>query len=182
MEPLAENRFVITKELYYEGALRVDRERMGPFIKKVMLALAAAWAVLAAFTLFSRGSLVFILIELVVIALVGVWLTVFFPRNRARRGWRALEDRCGTDLERVTRFYEDRLEIDGAGAEVTIPYEEAEEFLTSEHLLILLSTGKKGVLLAQDGFTAGSAGLVQELIEQYRAAPDDADEDEDEDE
>lgn len=178
MEPLAENRFVITKELYYEGALRVDREHMGPFTKKAMLALAAAWAVLAAVTLFSRGSVVFVLIELGVIGLVGVWLSVFFPRSRARRGWRALESRCGTDLERVTRFYEDRLEIDGAGAEVTIPYEEAEQFLSSDHLLILLSTGKKGVLLARDGFVTGSADLVQDLIEQYRAAPDDADEDE----
>ncbi len=105
MEPLAENRFVITKELYYEGALRVDWERMGPFIKKVMLALAAAWAVLAAATLFSQGSVVFVLIELAVIALV-----------------------------------------------------------------------------ARDGFVTGSADLVWELIEQYRAAPDDADEDEDADE
>ena len=150
MEPLAENRFVITKELYYEGALRVDRERMGPFTKKTMLALAAAWAILAAATLISRGSAVFVLIE----------------------------GRCGTDLERVTRFYEDRLEIDGAGAEVTIPYEEVGQFLSSEHLLILLSTDKKGVLLARDGFVTGSADLARELIEQYRAAPDDADEDE----
>ncbi len=178
MEPLAENRFTITKELYYEGALRVDRERMAPFAKKAMLALAAAWAVLAAVTLFSRGSAVFVLIELVVIALVGIWLTVFFPRSKARRGWRALEDRCGTDLERVTRFYRDRLEIDGAGADVAIPYGEVEQFLSSERLLILLSTGKRGVLLAQDGFVTGSAALVRELIEQHQATPDGADEDE----
>ncbi len=178
MEPLVENRFTITKELYYEGTLRVTRESFGPFAKKATLALAAAWAVLAAATLLSRGSAVFVLIELVVIALVGVWLNVFFPKSKARRGWRALEDRCGTDLERITRFYEDRLEIDGAGAEVTIPYEDVERFLSSEHLLILLSTDKKGVLLDRNGFVMGGEDLVRELIEQYRAALDGADEDE----
>ena len=76
MEPLAENRFTVTKELFYEGMLRVVRESHGPFIKKVMLVLAAAWAVLAAFTLLKRGSLAYAVVELVVVVLIGVWLSV----------------------------------------------------------------------------------------------------------
>ena len=165
MEPLAENRFTITKELFYEGMLRVTRESFEPFIKKIMLVLAAAWAVLAAVTLKGSGSLSYAAAELIVVVLIGVWLTVLVPRNKARRAWAALEARCGADLERITRFYPGYLEADNGMEEITVFYEDIRRILQSEHLLVLLSTENVGVLVARDGFVSGGADAVQTLIE-----------------
>ena len=164
MEPLAENRFTTTKELFYEGMLLVIKESYDPFRKKVLLVLAAAWAVLAAFTLFQRGSLSYAVVELVVVVLIGVWLSVFVPRNKARRAWAAMEAR-GSELERITRFYPGYLEADNGIEEITVFYEDIRQILQTEHLLILLNVEKVGVLAARDGFVTGDAAAVQTLIE-----------------
>ena len=164
MEPLAENRFTITKELFYEGMLRVIRESYDPFKKKIMLVLAAAWAVLAVFTLTGSGSLFYAVVELVVVVLTGVWMSVFVPRSKARRAWAALENRGG-DLERVTRFYPGYLEAGNGVEEITVFYEDIRQILWSEHLLVLLSAEKVGVLVARDGFVSGDMAAVQALIE-----------------
>ena len=165
MELLAENRFTITKSLFYEGMLRVSRESLGPFVKKVLLILAILWAVMAAVTLFQSGSLIYALVELIVVVLIGVWLCVYVPRNKARRAWSALESRCGTDLERVTRFYPGYLEIDSGGEETTVFYEDVRQILLSKNLLVLTCANNMGVLIAQDGFITGNTAVAQGLIE-----------------
>lgn len=165
MEPLAENCFTITKELFYEGMLRVNKESYGPFVKKILLVLAVAWAVLAVVTLIGSGSLSYAVMELVVVVFLGVWLSVFVPRNKAKRAWGALENRCGDDLERITRFYPSYLEADNGIEEITVFYEDIRQILQSEHLLVLLSVEKVGVLVARDGFVSGDTAAVQALIE-----------------
>lgn len=165
MEPLAENRFTITKSLFYEGMLRVSRENFGPFAKKVLLVLAILWAMMAAVTLLRSASPIYALVELVVVVLIGVWLCVFVPRNRARRAWTALENRCGADLERITRFYPGYLEIDSGGEETTVLYEDVRQVLLSKHLLVLTCADRVGVLIARDGFTTGDTAAAQALIE-----------------
>ena len=166
MEPLAENRFTITKELFYEGMLRVIKESYGPFTKKILLVLAVAWAALAAVTLYMRGSLFYAVVEFVVVVFIGIWLIVFVPRNKARRAWAAMENRSGADLERVTRFYPSYLEADNGIEEITVFYEDIRQVLQTERLLVLLSTEKVGVLVARDGFVSGDTAAVQALIEQ----------------
>ena len=166
MEPLAENRFVITKPLFFEGMLRVIREGYGPFAKKVLALLALLWAALAAVTLFTNGSPAYVLVELVVIVLIGVWMWVFVPRSRARKAWAALESKSGGDLERVTRFYPTFLEIASGGEETVILYEEVKQILLSARLLVLTCEGGAGVLVARGGFTVGDAAAVQALIKQ----------------
>ena len=166
MEPLAENRFTITKELFYEGMLQVTRESYEPFVKKVMLVLAIAWAVLAAVTLTGSGSLSYAVVELIVVVLIGVWMVVFVPRNKARRAWAALENRCGGDLERITRFYPGYLEADNGIEEISVFYEDIRQILQSKHMLVLLSVENVGVLVARDGFVSGDAASVQALIKE----------------
>lgn len=166
MEPLVENRFTMTKELFYEGIFRVNRESFGAFTKKMLLVLAALWAVLVAVTLFSNGSVGYALTESVVLILVGVWLCVWMPRSRAKRAWRALEARCGSDLERTVRFYDGWLEVSSSEDEISILYEDVLQVLPAKHLLVLTSEDKVGVLLALDGFTVGSADEVRTLLEQ----------------
>lgn len=166
MGPFAVNRFTITKSLFYEGMLRVIRTDLGPFIKKVLIALAALWAVLAAVTLLTKASPSYAIVELVVLAAVALWLCVYIPRNRARQAWKALESRSGGDMERVTSFFDDRLEIDSGAETTVIPYADVLQTLPTEHLLVLTCKEKVGVLIARDGFMSGELSAVQARIEQ----------------
>ena len=165
MEPFAVNRFTITKKLFYEGMLRVTKERLGPVIKKVLIALAVLWAVLVAITLLTKSSPSYALVELVVLIAVGIWLCVYIPRNRAKRAWKALEDKSGGEMERVTRFFPNFLEIESGGETTVISYEDVLQLLLTEHLLVLTCKEKVGVLIARDGFVTGDENTVKTLIE-----------------
>ena len=160
--PLAVNRFTITKSLFVEGMLRVSAERYGKFAKKAAVFLGGLWVVLLIVTLVLRSSLLFVLGEFVIIGLIILWLCVYMPRHRAGRAFKALQDRCGGDMERETRFYEDRLEIEGI--EKTIAYSEIAEVLTSKRLLVLVCEDKTGVLLSLEGFVVGDAEAVHKKV------------------
>lgn len=164
MEILAENRFTITKDLFLEGMLRVSAENYGKFAGKAAAFLGAAWLALAAVTLLLRQSPVFVGIELVAVCLAALWATVWIPRNKAKRAFRALSDRSGGDLERVTRFYHDRLVVEAAGKQTEVSYPEINRILRSRHLLVLVSGDGTGILLKLDGFTLGSESAVREQI------------------
>lgn len=165
MQMLTENRFIITKSLFYEGMLRISRDGYGKSARKAMLILLGLWLALLVYTIVSQGSISQTLGYLVIIALIGLWLCVFMPRSNARRAWRVLEAKHGTSMERITRFYPDHLEIEGEYVEKTVFYSEIKEIKQSRHLLILVCEDKVGVLLALDGFTGGNAQQVKALIE-----------------
>lgn len=164
MEPLAENRFTITKDLFCEGMLRASAESYGKLAKKAILFLAAAWLVLAAVTLWQRQSLGYMVIEFIVLCLVALWIYILMPRNKAKRAFRQLTDKYGDDLNRVTCFYEDRLEVEGSGNQKVVFYTEIKQILRSKHLLVLVTEDKTGIMLKLDGFTRGGEAAVQELI------------------
>lgn len=164
MEPLAENRFTITKDLFFEGMLSVSAESYGKMAKKAVLFLGAAWLVLAAVALWQRQSLGYIVIEFIVICLVALWICILMPRSKAKRAFKQLTDRYGDDLERVTCFYEDRLEVEGSGNQKVVCYSEISRILRSKRLLVLVTEDKTGILLNLESFTHGSETAVRELI------------------
>lgn len=157
MEPtIAENRYTLTKSLFYEGMGRVMRQSYGKTSNRAVLGLLAAWIVLAAATIIMKQSPVYIAVEAVVLSLAALWIKAYMPWHKARSAWKKLEAAYGTDMERTTRFYEDRLTVHAAGREVTVAYEEIVRKLRSEHLLILVSADKTGILVKRDAFTKGS--------------------------
>lgn len=164
MEHLAENRFTITKDLFCEGMLRVYAESYGKLAKKAVLALGAAWLILAAVTLWQRGSMGYIVIEFVVLCAAALWISVFVPRSKAKRAFQAMVGKYGDDLERITRFYDGWLEVEGSGRETEMLYTEIKQLLPSKNLLILVSEDKTGIMLKLDSFTRGSESAVRELI------------------
>ena len=164
MEILAENRFVITKSLFYEGMLRTSKESYGKSARKAILLFLALWLVLAAVSLLLRLSLAYVALEAFILGFVSLWLYFIVPRDKARRRFKILTNRYGTDLERVTRFFENRLEIDGSGVQTVIFYTQIKQVLRSKRLLILVSEENAGVLLALDGFVSGDDAVVCRLI------------------
>lgn len=164
MEPIAENRITITKSLFYEGMLRVSAEHYGKLAKKAILFLGAVWLLLTAVTVWLQQSLVYVAAELVILCLIALWIGVYMPRNKAKKAFRAMEGKYGADLDRVTRFYEDRLEVEAAGQRTAVFYSEIARILPSKRLLVLVTADKTGILLALDGFTPGGEAILRERI------------------
>lgn len=164
MEILAENRFTITKSLFYEGMLRVSTDSYGKLAKKAVIFLGIAWLVLTAVTLWKDQNLGYVIIELIVLCLVALWIYIFLPRSKAAGAFKKMEAKCGGDLERVIRFYGDRLEVEISGCQTVVFYSEISQILCSKRLLVLVTEGKTGILLKLDCFTHGSEAIVRELI------------------
>lgn len=164
MKLQAENRFTVTKELFYEGMLRISRDSYGKFAAKAMLVFSGIWLALLAFTLISSGSMTNVFFCLFVIVLIGIWLCLWTPRNNAKKAWKNLQSSYGSSVKRITRFYEEHLEISGDCPEKTVAYSDIREIKQSKNLLILICADKVGIMLALDGFTTGDIHTVQALI------------------
>lgn len=167
-EPLAENRFTLTRPLFTEGMLAVWRRGSGRSVALLLTVVGLAWLALTAVALLRGGSLAFPLTELVVLALVSLWALVWLPRGKARRAYAALEARGAAEGERVLRFFDDRLTLSVAGTEKTLPYAEIASILHSRHLLILVSGDNTGILTKNDSYTLGSEETVISLIHETK--------------
>lgn len=164
MKLQAENRIEVTKELFHEGMLRISRDTYGKFAAKSMLVFGGIWVALSAFTLVTGGGTGSILFSLAIIALIGIWLCYWTPRSNAKKAWNTQRSRYGDTLERVTRFYDDHLEITGDCVDKSVPYSDIKEIKHSEHLIILLCFDKVGIMLSKDGFTRGDENTIIGLI------------------
>lgn len=166
MEILAENYVKITKQAFYEGMRRLQRESYGPFAVKVSAGLAALWILLLLVTVCTQGSLAYAMGELAVLALVCLWLWVFLPRSKIRQAYRRMEAKHGGQMERNTRFYADRVEILAGDIVTSIPYEDIASVAETKHLLLLSMAGGAAVMLDKAGFRIGDGALVEQLIQE----------------
>ncbi len=166
METVAENEYTLTKELFFEGMRRVDRENYMPAVKKALIVIALLWAVLALVTLRAGGHVSVIVLELLAVLAVGWTLTRSIPKKRSARAWQALCDDSGGELVRRIRFVEDRMEVEPGG--LIVNYEDVDKVLETEHMLILVTSGKRGVMVLRDGFKKGDAAAVERLINEWR--------------
>ena len=165
MEPLAENRFTVTKDLFYEGMLRVINENFAPFAKKCVAVLVVAWVVLAAFSLITSGNPGFAVIEGIVLLCVCFWLCVYVPRNRAKRSWKAMSASADGELTRTVKFFPTWMEVESQdGEETSLLYSEISKILETKNLLVITGPDKLGIMVARDGFTTGSLDEVMSFI------------------
>lgn len=169
MEILAENRIVITKSLFTEGRLAMSRESYGKAANKIGAALLLLLLVLVAGSLLLGLSIASVGMEVLILGVMVFWLFYGFPRSNAKQAYKALTKKCGDEPERVTRFFADRLEIEGPGVHEVIPYAQIEQVRRTKHLLILVTEEKGGVLLKPDGFIIGSEAVVHELLNTQNA-------------
>ena len=95
MDPIAENRFVLTEDLFLEGMRAVQAVGYMQKIKKLLLPLGALWLLLAGFTLYLGRSGVLLLLELVALVLLVLFAAVLLPKRRAKRAFEVLAARTG---------------------------------------------------------------------------------------
>lgn len=170
MEPMAENRFVMTEDLFLEGMRAVQAVGYLKQIKKLLLPLGALWLLLAVFTLYRGKSGLLLLLELAALVLLVLWAVVLLPRRRSKRAFDSLAARTGMAAERVIRFYSDHLEATVSGQTTSIDYLDVEHMLRSPRLIVLVSRNKTGILLRADAFVQGDEDTVQQLIKAAKRA------------
>jgi hypothetical protein len=164
MEKMAENRFTITKKLYMEAMLRMSGVSYGKTAGKIICLILGAWCAFLIYVLATGKNPGQMLGSLGVICAVALWILVGMPRYYARRAWRKLQNQYGTDMERSIVFYADHMEAYSESVEKIISYEDIRQIMQSKHLLILICNDKTGVLVARNGFSAGSEETVLNLI------------------
>ena len=163
-ELLAENQFTITKKLFYEGMALISRDSYGKFVKKVTIALLGVWLMLFVITLIANANLLLALGELVLVAFLCVWISVYLPRSRSKRTFKGLQ--MQGDLTRTTRFYADHMEMESENRQEEIAYDQVKDILQGQNLLVLICKNSIGVMLALDGFTVGDAEKVRSIVRQ----------------
>lgn len=166
METVAENEYTLTKKLFFEAMRRMDGENYTPAVKKSLIVIALLWAVLAFVTFRAGGHVAIIVLELLVVLALAWTLLRSIPGKRSKRAWDTLCERSGGDLTRHIRFVEDRMEV--APGDLIINYEDVEKVLETQHMLIIVTDGKKGVMVLKDGFTKGDGDAVKALINEWR--------------
>ena len=166
-EPIAVNRYTMTKALFYEGMLRTWKERTGKTTKTLLFVLAGLWIVLAVLTLILRESPAFLVVEFFVLGLIALWVEVLLPRQKAGKAFKRFQARYFDNLERTTECFEDDVVIHAGDNEIEVDYGEITEILQTEHLLILVSSDKTGVMLTHNGFDVGDE---KTLLAHIRAA------------
>lgn len=164
MEILIENRFSVTKSLFFEGLGCLSRDSYGKTAKKITLLLLVMWAVLSVVLMLIGGTWMQALAYLAAILFFILWLNVLAPRKHAKKSWEALVNRSVEEPERITRFYEDHLEIDIGGSLKDIPYGDIVQIKQTKLLYVLVCADKMGVMLTKDGFVKGSAEEMEALI------------------
>ena len=168
MELKAENTFTVTKELYMEGVARLNNEDFMPLVKKLIFFLGLLWVGLAVYTIWKGSGIIALLFELLAVVVLALWMLVFSPRSRAKKGWQAMESKFGGQMERHTRFYEDRLEVDAGGRTLIVNYEDIIRTYDTPHMLVLMSKDKQGIMVYLDGFTLGDRDSVLKLIDEWK--------------
>ena len=163
-DPIALNRFTLTKELFYEGNKRTSKETYSRFALRMVLIMTGAWVVIAVVTLLTRPSIVFLAVEALVLILASLWVAVYTPWRKRKKAYNAFLELYGEDPERTTVFYNDRLVVNPEGREITVAYADLVKTLTSEHLLIFITNANKGILVSRDGFIKGSETDLISLI------------------
>lgn len=165
-EPRAENRYLMTEDLFREGMGRVYRDSLGPTVGRTFLVLAVLWAVLAVVTVRAGGHAVFALVELLVLAAAGWTVARAIPKSRTKRAWEALQSRSGGETQRCVRFYDTHLAVEPGGRRV--PYEDIDKVLEAKGLLVLITRERTGIIVTKDGFTRGSPEDAVRLVNERR--------------
>lgn len=168
MKPIAENRYTLTRPLFYEGMGYVVRLSYGKTANRGLMALLIALAALAVATLLLKLSPGLIFIEAFFAFAVAVWIKVYFPRSKARSAWKQLTKKYGDQMERTVSFYFDRLTVLTAGQETRVRYSDIDQILTTKNLLILVAADHTGIMVKHDAFITGDEEDALNAISRVR--------------
>ncbi len=167
MEPIAENRFTLTKKLFHEGMEHVVKMNNGKVANRGALALLIVMAAMAVVMILMKQHPAVIILEAVMLFLAALWIKVFWPWQKAQAAWKQIKSRNGEEMERTTSFFFDYLTVQAAGRETKVNYRDIEQIFSTENLLIFVAKDRTGILVKRDDFVKGDEAGVLEMIYRF---------------
>lgn len=168
MEPIAVNHITVTKALFAEShSATFSQKRRKTLLYCGFVFLAFGLVFLAIQVRFPMLSSLCVP-ALLTGALVIVWAATL-QKSELRRKYRAFSRVNGEASERTVTCWRTSLDVDtGRGEPVQIEYTDIREHKTTDHLLLLICSDHRGVMLSKDGFETGSSEALLEAIEKAK--------------
>ena len=164
-EQLAENHIRISQSLFNEGMRAVENQDYKKSIKRLAACLIIIFAAVAAWLLYTGGSLIFLLGEAVFLGALLFWLTVMLPNTKRRSKYKAMTRNSEDVPERIIIFYPKHLSVRANdGKETSISYDNIKSWQETKHLYILNCGNNTSVLLDKQGFFSGDFHTIKSLL------------------
>lgn len=165
MLTIVENKFSVTRDLFYEGMKATSSLSYKKMIRNLILILLALFGALAAWVIHMGGYVLFLVGEAIFLAALLYWLIFLYPENRRKNKYRKLCQDSLSVPERTVLFYEDHLTVrSDSGRTADFNYEDILQIRETEHLYILITGNDTGILLSKNGFRRGSFEQLLELL------------------
>ncbi len=154
-DPQVENKFKVTRRLYYEGMKAISDYKQT--VTRIGIMLFALWLAFAVFTISEENGILFVLAELLIAAVLFGLVLLFYSKGRWNKAYRSMLTKNGGEIPvRTTKFYEDYFVIVTESGELKLMYDSVKKIYETENLIILFCQDKRGVMLAKDGFVKGT--------------------------
>lgn len=165
-KPIAECTFVLSKSLFREGVRCTQKDTLANTMRWILPTLAGLWLAITVFSVSGGGGIGLALWELVILAVLLLYITVWLPDSRAKRAWDRLEAKGQADTERRILFFSDHLEVDFPEHHTEMDYAEVVKALKSSNLLILIGSDRTGILIKKENLTGCTCEqLLQKIMQ-----------------
>ena len=169
MEPIAVNHITITKDLFAEGHAAIFSKRRQKMLLSCGIVFCVFGLILLAVQVRMPVASMLSFPALLSGVIVVIW-ALTLQKSELRRKYKAFQRRNGDASERTVYCYRNCLSIETGNAEpVQIDYPDIREHRETAHMLILICADHTGVMLAKDGFEAGSPTALLDAIEKAKA-------------
>ena len=163
-ECIAECSYTLTKGLFFEGMLCIQRNSIQKLMKICGVVMAALVILPAVFTLAVGGRPTALIPEVLVMLAFFAYALHWMPRSKAKRAWTSMQAQGKADEIRTIYFFKSKLQI-VCGDEVSaVDYTQIVTELNSRNLLILIDSSKKGIMLTKDSLVGLSQKELLQVI------------------
>ena len=162
---IAENHICISRSLFNEGMRAAGNKTYKRTVQKLALILLLLYLAVAAWLLYTGGSLIFLIGESVFLGALLFWLFIMLPASKWRSKYKAMAQGGNSIPKRTIRFYPDHLLVlANTGKETTISYCDIQNWQETKNLYILNCSNNISVLLDKNGFVIGNFQAIESLL------------------
>lgn len=162
--PIAKNHICISRALFNEGMRAVENQAYKKSVKKLFCGLIVLFAIVAAWLLYTGGSLIFLLGETIFLGTLLFWLIFMLPNSRRRSKYKAMTRGTHSVPERTATFYPEYLSIlANDGKETIIQYNDIINWQETKNLYILNCQNRISILLDKNGFDIGNFDAITNI-------------------
>lgn len=168
MDPIAINHITVDKALFAEAHAAIFSRRRQKMLLYCGIVFCAFGLILLAVQVRLPVASALSFPALLSGVIVVIW-ALTLQKTELRRKYQAFRRKNGDASERTVYCYRGCLTVETGAAEPTqIDYPDIKEHKVTDHLCLLICNDHAGIMLAKDGFTAGSWQALLDAIEQAK--------------